>query len=81
AVDIFGEDAEGNAVVVELKRRRFGPDAVGQLNRYVEALRRDLHADATVRGILVAPSVTDRAGRLLERRDLEFVSLSPIPET
>ena len=80
AVDIFGEDAEGNAVVVELKRRRVGPDAVSQLNRYVEALRRDLHADATVRGILVAPSVTDRAARLLERRDMEFVSLSPVPE-
>lgn len=77
AVDIYGEDAEGNAVVVELKRRRVGPDAVGQLNRYVEALRRDLHADATVRGILVAPSVTDRARRLLAERGLEFVALTP----
>jgi len=81
AVDIFGEDADGNAVVVELKRRRVGPDAVSQLNRYVDALGRELHADATVRGILVAPSVTDRAARLLDRRGLEFVSLSPGPET
>jgi len=80
AVDIFGEDADGNAVVVELKRRRVGPDAVGQLNRYVDALSRELHAGSSVRGILVAPSVTDRAGRLLDRRGLEFVSLSPVPE-
>jgi RecB family endonuclease NucS len=77
AVDIYGEDAGGNAVAVELKRRRVGPDAVGQLARYVEALERDLHADATVRGILVAPSVTDRAGELLAEKGLEFVSLEP----
>jgi RecB family endonuclease NucS len=77
AVDIFGEDADGNAVVLELKRRRVGPDAVGQLDRYVNALERDLHADATVRGILVAPSVTDRARRMLADRGLGFVSLEP----
>ncbi|MXR52259.1 DUF91 domain-containing protein [Halovenus sp. WSH3] len=80
AVDIYGTDSDDNAVAVELKRRRVGPDAVSQLNRYVEALESDLHAGRTVRGILVAPSVTDRAHNLLERRGLEFVSLSPDPE-
>ncbi len=79
AVDIYGTDAEGNSVVVELKRRRVGPDAVSQLNRYVDALERDLHAETTVRGVLVAPSVTERASRLLSERNLEFVSLSPSP--
>lgn len=78
AVDVYGEDEDGRAVVVELKRRRVGPDAVGQLARYVEALERDLHADAGVRGILVAPSVTDRARSLLAERGLEFVSLEPL---
>jgi RecB family endonuclease NucS len=77
AVDVYGEDDEGRTVVLELKRRRVGPDAVGQLNRYVEALKRDLHADADVRGILVAPSVTDRAEALLAEKGLEFVSLTP----
>ncbi|SEP86486.1 endonuclease NucS [Natrinema salaciae] len=80
AVDIYGEDAAGRAVVVELKRRRVGPDAVSQLRRYVDALERDLHADAAVRGILVAPSVTDRANRLLTEHGLEFVSLEPPAE-
>lgn len=80
AVDIFGEDADGRAVVLELKRRRVGPDAVGQLTRYVEALERDLHAGREVRGMLVAPSVTDRARRLLSERGLEFVSLAPTPD-
>jgi len=77
AVDVYGEDADGRTVVLELKRRRVGPDAVGQLARYVEALGRDLHADSEVRGILVAPSVTDRARSLLAERGLEFVALDP----
>jgi RecB family endonuclease NucS len=77
AVDIYGTDSDDNAVVVELKRRRVGPDAVSQLNRYVNALENELYAGQTVRGILVAPSATDRTHRLLETRNLEFVSLSP----
>ncbi|QSG08450.1 endonuclease NucS [Halapricum desulfuricans] len=77
AVDVYGEDEDGRAVVLELKRRRVGPDAVGQLARYVEALQRDLHAETGVRGILVAPSVTDRARSLLAERGLEFVALEP----
>ncbi|EMA08657.1 hypothetical protein SAMN05443574_11737 [Haloarcula vallismortis] len=77
AVDIYGEDAEGRTTVLELKRRRVGPDAVGQLGRYVDALKRDLHAETEVRGILVAPSVTDRARQLLAEKGLEFVSLEP----
>jgi RecB family endonuclease NucS len=75
AVDIYGEDADGTPVIVELKRRRVGPDAVGQLNRYVEALERN-RPGRSVRGILVAPSVTDRAEELLTTRDLEFISLT-----
>jgi RecB family endonuclease NucS len=80
AVDVFGEDADGRTVVVELKRRRVGPDAVGQLGRYVDALERELHAETDVRGILVAPSVTDRARRLLAERGLEFVAVEPTGE-
>jgi RecB family endonuclease NucS len=66
---------------VGLKRRRVGPDAVGQLGRYVDALERDLHADAEVRGILVAPSVTERARRLLAEQGMEFVALEPAAGT
>ena len=77
AVDVYGEDDAGRTVVLELKRRRVGPDAVGQLNRYVEALERDLHADAEVRGVLVAPSVTERAEALLAENGLGFVPLTP----
>ncbi|MDR9382406.1 MAG: endonuclease NucS, partial [Natronomonas sp.] len=80
AVDIYGEDDEGRTVVVELKRRRVGPDAVGQLHRYVEALERNLHTDAELRGILVAPSVTERAKAILTEEGFEFVPLTPREE-
>jgi RecB family endonuclease NucS len=75
-MDVFGVDSEGRAVVVELKRRRVGPSAAGQLKRYVEALEREL-GDETVRGVLVAPSVTDRTRELLDRDGLEFVGVDP----
>ncbi|WP_396610696.1 endonuclease NucS [Haloferax sp. S1W] len=76
-VDIFGEDADGNPVVVELKRRRVGPAAASQLRRYVDAFRREFGDDESIRGVLVAPSVTDRAADLLDREGLEFVALDP----
>ena len=76
-IDLYGVDASDRAVAVEVKTHRAGPDAVSQLDRYVEALRVDLHAGATVRGVLVAPSITDRARRLLADRDLAFVPLQP----
>jgi len=75
-IDVFGADAGGRPVVVELKRRRVGPSAASQLRRYVEAVDEEF-PDEGVRGILVAPSVTDRTAALLEEQGLEFVSLSP----
>ena len=76
-VDVFGHDAEGRPVVVELKRRRVGPDAASQLGRYVEAVAREVPDGTDVRGMLVAPSVTDRARELLAENGLSFVSLDP----
>jgi hypothetical protein len=75
-MDVFGVDAEGRPVVVELKRRRVGPSAASQLKRYVAALEREL-GDESVRGVLVAPSVTDRARELLDREGLDFVGVDP----
>ncbi|SNR48848.1 endonuclease NucS [Halorubrum vacuolatum] len=89
-VDVFGVDDAGDPVVVELKRRRVGPDAVGQLARYVAAVRDELTgdgefladheaatADDSVRGVLVAPSLTDRAADLLADRGFDHVALGP----
>lgn len=70
-VDVWGYDSEGRAVILELKRRRVGPDAVSQLRRYVESVTAD------VRGILVSPSHTERAERLLEEFGLESRQVEP----
>jgi RecB family endonuclease NucS len=93
--DLFGRDGAGRPVVVELKRRRVGPDAVGQLRRYVDAVERELGVDRDdaverevgvdrdsldvppVRGVLVAPSVTDRAADLLAEHGFDHVALDP----
>ena len=77
AVDIYGTDAERTPTIVELKRRWVGPDAVSQLKRYVDALSRELADGRSVRGILVAPSLTDRAERLLDSEGLEHSTLDP----
>lgn len=111
-MDVFGVDSRGRPVVVELKRRRVGPAAAGQLGRYVDALERELGVgvatpgergrdgrenageterndsntnddsgtapdDPPVRGILVAPSITDRAQELLAERGFEHVAIDP----
>jgi hypothetical protein len=75
-VDVFGRDSEGRAVVVELKRRRVGPSAVRQLQGYVDAVGRE-GGEGEVRGVLVAPSVTDRAAALLDEKGFGFVALAP----
>jgi len=73
-VDVLGVDREGNIVVLELKRRRADLHAVSQLKRYVETLREE---HEKVRGILVAPSLTSGAKKLLEKEGLEFRKLEP----
>ncbi|RJX44192.1 endonuclease NucS [Halonotius aquaticus] len=80
-IDLFGRDSDGRPVVVELKRRRVGPSAASQLQRYVAAIEREEGDNAAVRGILVAPSVTDRARRLLAEHELEFVAVEPPSST
>ncbi len=91
-VDVFGRDGAGRPVVVELKRRRVGPDAVGQLRRYVDAVEREGGVDREdavereggagpaplpVRGVLVAPSVTNRAAALLDEHGFDHAALDP----
>jgi Predicted nuclease of the RecB family len=70
-VDVWGYDDAGHPVILELKRRRSGPDAVSQLRRYIETV------DSDARGILVAPSVTDRAKKLIADFDLEYRTVDP----
>ena len=69
-VDLLAEDSNGRLVVVEVKRGRASTDAVVQLKRYVEALKRNSRRE--VRGVLVSPSVTGKALSALGALGLEY---------
>lgn len=71
-IDVFARDKQDNYVVIEVKRN---PDynTVLQLQRYVEEIKDEF--SGKIRGILVAPKMTDKILDYLEERDLEFVEV------
>jgi endonuclease len=73
-MDLYGEDAQGRRVIVEVKRTRAGLAEATQLWRYVEKER--TKRGVAVRGILVAPAVSERARLLLEEHGLEVREVS-----
>lgn len=73
-IDILGKDKRGNLMILELKSRRAGVNAVKQLERYIKQFK---DHKKIVRGILVAPSLTEDALELLKEKEMEFISLEP----
>ncbi len=73
-VDIWAEDKQGNIVLIEVKRRKAGLNAVSQLKRYVEEVQK--RKGQNVRGILCAPEITEHARKFLEKEGLEFKRIS-----
>lgn len=73
--DIFAEDKEGNLVVVEIKRVPASKDAVMQLQRYLDTLRKRI--SRPIRGLVVAPELRKNAQPSLNTLKLEFVRLAP----
>lgn len=73
--DIYAEDNNGNLVVVEIKRNPATKDAVTQLQRYLDTLRKKVNRP--LRGIVVAPELRKSAQPLLESLKLEYVRLAP----
>lgn len=69
-VDLLAEDSYGRLAVMEVKRGRASTDAVIQLKRYVEALKKNARRE--VRGVLVSPSVTGKALSALKTLGLEY---------
>jgi len=74
-VDVYGVDKDGKLVVVEIKRKTAGKEAVLQLAKYIEAIKSK--ADREVRGVLAAPRIAKDVQRLLITLGLEFKALSP----
>ncbi len=73
AIDILARDALGHFVVIELKRRDAGLDAVTQLARYVMELRK--RKGEVVRGILCSPKITPNALKMIEEKGFEWFKL------
>ncbi|MFB6190172.1 MAG: endonuclease NucS [Candidatus Nanohaloarchaea archaeon] len=71
-IDVFARDSSDEYVVIEVKRN---PDynTVLQLQRYVDEIEDEFSGG--VRGILVAPKMTEKVLDYLEDRDLEFVEV------
>ncbi|MDY6761530.1 MAG: endonuclease NucS [Candidatus Nanohaloarchaea archaeon] len=71
-IDVFCRDNQDRYVVIEVKRN---PDynTVLQLQRYVDEIDDEFAAE--VRGLLVAPKMTDNVLDYLEERGLEFVEV------
>ena len=74
-VDVYGVDRAGRLVVVELKRRTAGRDAVLQLAKYVDYVK--TMANRELRGVLVAPRLAKGAQTILTSLGLEFKALDP----
>jgi RecB family endonuclease NucS len=74
-VDVYGTDKKGRFVVVEIKRKTAGREAVLQLDRYVKAIRTIVNRE--VRGVLAAPNIAKGVRRLLASLELDFTALDP----
>ena len=72
-------------MILELKSRKAGVNAVKQLMRYIQDLEntendylREVEAEKKkIRGLLVAPSIMDDALEMIEEEGIEFVSVKP----
>ena len=74
-IDVYGVDKNGKLVVIEVKRKTAGKEAVLQLSRYIDAIKEK--ANRELRGVLMAPSLGKDVQRLLVTMGLEFKALDP----
>lgn len=75
-IDVFGKDSVNNLVVVECKRYKAGLDAVQQLRRYVERVKKNT-GNNNVRGILAAPSISSNAVKMLSDWGFQYKQVHP----
>ncbi len=74
-VDLLAEDREGNLLIVEIKNERAGREAGLQLLRYVMYAKS--HFKRPVKGVLVAPELSETLHKMLKRHGLKYVKLTP----
>ncbi|MCS7112100.1 MAG: endonuclease NucS [Ignisphaera sp.] len=74
-VDILLKDEKGNLIVVEVKNEKAGIAAVLQLKRYLEYYA---SRGISVRGVIVAPSITDEAMAMTIKEGFIYISTEQI---
>ena len=74
-IDFYGKDALGRIVIVELKRASASKEAVLQLKRYVDEVKK--RNSVSVRGILAAPRLKSGVQSMLISFGMEFKRLTP----
>lgn len=74
-VDVYGIDKNGKLVVVEIKRKTAGKEAVLQLSKYIEAIKSKTNRE--IRGVLAAPAIAKGVQKSLATLGLEFKALNP----
>ena len=87
-IDILGKDKDNNLMILELKARKAGVNAVKQLKRYLldfentdnDYLRECQANKNRIRGLLVAPSLGEDAKEMIEDEGIEFVAIEPPKE-
>ncbi len=76
-IDVFGNDGNGNLVIVECKRYHADLSAVTQLRRYVERIAKSKGVPTgNVRGIIAAPGISSNAEQMLRDWGFEFKQLT-----
>lgn len=75
-IDIMGYDKNNILVVIECKRFKSGPNAVQQLRRYVEKIKK-AKGLMKVRGILVSPEITKNALAMLNEWGFSYKKIEP----
>gem|GEM_PF-2131519 len=71
-VDLIGIDAHGNKTVVFLTKGEGTYKNVAELSRYIASVRRHLNSGENIRGILAAPSASEKAKVKLSEYGFEF---------
>ena len=75
-IDVFGYDKDNILTVIECKRYSAGLDAVTQLRRYVEKIKKS-RGLGKVNGIIAAPKITTNALKMLQDYRFSFVKVDP----
>lgn len=74
-IDVLLRDEKGNLVAVEVKNEKAGVAAILQLKRYLEYYS---SRGVSVKGVVIAPSITDEARSVAVKEGIIFISVDEV---